>query len=68
MNSTSGFTATQFGTSTDKITPSDYDEDGKTDVAVYREGTWYLLRSRDGFTGISFGTATDKAVPNAFVP
>ena len=66
LNSTSGFTAAQFGTSADKLVPADYDGDGKTDVAVYRDGTWYLLRSRDGFTGLSFGAATDIPVSSDF--
>jgi hypothetical protein len=28
--------------------PGDYDGDGKTDQAVYRDGTWFILRSSDG--------------------
>ncbi len=35
----------------------------KTDVAVFRAGTWYLNRSQLGFTGITFGDAADKPVP-----
>ncbi len=48
--STSGFTAVQWGTATDKMTPADFDGDDKADVAVWREGpaneaTFYILQS-----------------------
>ncbi|MEJ7862863.1 MAG: hypothetical protein WKF90_14625, partial [Pyrinomonadaceae bacterium] len=57
-----------FGFGTDLPVPADYDGDGKADIAVFRDGTWYLQRSQAGFTGVAFGNATDKPVPNAFVP
>jgi len=47
---------------------SDYDGDGKADIAVFRDGTWYLQRSQAGFTGVAFGATTDKPIPNAFIP
>jgi hypothetical protein len=34
-----------------------------SDVAVYRNGSWYLQRSQLGFTGIAFGLGTDLPVP-----
>jgi glucose/arabinose dehydrogenase len=34
-----------FGTNGDTVTPGDYDGDGKTDVAVCRNGVFYVLRS-----------------------
>ncbi len=57
-----------FGFATDLPVPADYDGDGKADIAVFRNGIWYIQRSRDGFTGVAFGEATDKPAPNAFVP
>jgi hypothetical protein len=68
LRSTEGFAAVQFGLISDIPVAADYGGDGKTDVAVFRAGTWYLLQSTAGFTGVAFGLATDKPVPNAFVP
>ena len=44
---------------TDKPVPADYDGDGKTDIAVYRDGTWHLLRSTEGAASYQFGAAAD---------
>ena len=43
--------------------PFDFDGDGRSDVGVFRQGFWYVQRSRAGFYAIQFGTATDKLTP-----
>lgn len=43
--STGGFSASQFGLSTDKPVAADYDSDGKADIAVFRDGVWYWIKS-----------------------
>ena len=38
----------------------DYDGDGKVDVAVYRNGAWFIYRSSDGgVTSVGWGIAQD---------
>ncbi|MEO8042035.1 MAG: VCBS repeat-containing protein, partial [Acidobacteriota bacterium] len=59
---------TAFGISTDVPVPGDYDGDGKDDVAVYRNGTWYVLRSTAGLLIQPFGIASDKPIPSQYIP
>ena len=67
LNSQSGFTAAQFGISTDKITPADFDGDGRTDISVFRNGIWYWLNSSNGsFNSFQFGVAGDVPIPADF--
>ncbi|HEX8251134.1 MAG TPA: beta-propeller fold lactonase family protein, partial [Pyrinomonadaceae bacterium] len=42
---------------------ADFDGDGKTDLSVYRAGSWFIQRSTAGFLAAQFGTNTDKIAP-----
>jgi len=48
---------------------ADFDGDGRTDAAVFRNGTWFINPSTapslapQGFYGIQFGLATDRLAP-----
>lgn len=74
QQSRDGFQAVQFGLSNDLVVPGDYDGDGKTDIAVVREGAtadtnlfWFILQSRDGFRAVSHGiTGADLTVQNDY--
>jgi (2Fe-2S) ferredoxin len=43
---------------------SDFDGDASSDIAIYRDGAWFILRSSDGgVTFLNWGLAQDVAVP-----
>jgi len=58
--------AIQFGIATDKLVAADYDGDQKTDFAVYRNGEWHVLGSRDGYSVRVFGLAGDIPQPGDY--
>jgi (2Fe-2S) ferredoxin/subtilisin-like proprotein convertase family protein len=41
----------------------DFDGDGRSDISVYRNGTWYLQQSTSGTGIVQFGLAGDKITP-----
>lgn len=63
LQSSGGYSAINFGLfSDDVLVPNDYDGDGKTDIAVWRNsnGTFYVLRSQSNtFQAVQFGQNGD---------
>jgi (2Fe-2S) ferredoxin/subtilisin-like proprotein convertase family protein len=53
-------TVSQAGLSAAKF---DFDGDGRSDISVYRNGTWYLQQSTNGTTSAQFGLSIDKITP-----
>ena len=65
--SQAGFTAVNWGTSSDRLVPGDYDGDNKTDTATFRNGNWYILRSGNStLQSINWGVASDIPVAGDF--
>jgi subtilisin-like proprotein convertase family protein len=56
-------TVNQAGASTARF---DFDGDSKADISVYRNGTWFLIRSSVGTSVQQFGLANDKLAPADF--
>ncbi|MBK8150720.1 MAG: VCBS repeat-containing protein [Acidobacteria bacterium] len=60
LNGNQQTTSQQWGLPADKPVPGDYDGDGKTDFAIWRNGDWWIMRSSDSSNYmISLGAAGD---------
>ena len=58
----------KFGIATDVPVPGDYDGDGKYDIAVFRDGVWYILGSSAGLKYEYWGNSTDVPLPRKYLP
>jgi len=66
-NSSSSTSSVRFGLGTDKPVPEDYDGDARTDIAVFRDGDWWILRSSDAVPfAIHWGQPGDIPVPGDY--
>ncbi len=68
-SSTGTLQETQWGNSTlgDFFAAADYDGDGRTDIAVFRGGVWYLIESSTGnYRTEFFGQSGDVPAANDF--
>lgn len=47
--------------------PGDYNADGKSDVAVFRNGNWFvLLSTTNSFQSVTFGLGSDVPQPGDY--
>ena len=59
--------ATRWGTADSIPVPADYDGDGKTDIAIWQDGSFVILRSSDAKEErIPWGSANDRPIDHVW--
>jgi subtilisin-like proprotein convertase family protein len=48
------------------VSRADFDNDGRTDLSVFRDGNWFIQRSTAGFLAVQWGAAGDFLVPEDY--
>ena len=66
LSATNTFRVEVFGLANDAVAPGDYDGDGRFDLGVFRDGTFFVLRSTLGFASVQWGQTGDYVVPGDY--
>ena len=64
LGSSQGYISKQWGSPGDIPVPGDYTGDGRSEIAIFRNGSWWMYDLATGMTdGANWGLAGDKPVP-----
>jgi subtilisin-like proprotein convertase family protein len=66
LPSTGGLLAQPWGLASDRLTPGDFDGDGRSDFGVKRNGVFHILRSALGYMAVPFGLQSDLVPPGDY--
>jgi hypothetical protein len=62
------FSGIHWGQDGDVPVPGDYDGDNLDEVAVYRDGIWYINNTQATSSTAQFGLPTDLPIPKMYIP
>lgn len=66
LSSTNTVAAVVWGFPNDEIAVADYNGDGRDQIAVFRNGTWYILNEDGSGYGVSWGVPGDMPAPGDY--